>query len=249
MWNAWIVICVHSLAVAVCAAEPIERYVLPLVPPYAIRFEPLSRHHQSPFQLVEQTSISGSLTIEEDVDRVAVKDKWIFGKSAGGYFAFDAAIGGDVRRYLTVEEWEAGLRRAGVDVQLGDLADPHTLAAAVPDVRLRPWRYRAMGATLGLTDDMWSLVGQVIGCIVAFLFGVLCDPNRSLGLMAVIIGWVTNVVAQVLIAGGGPGAFAGFFILPLFCWFAASLGRLLRLGSRLLRRPRPSVIASAQEPM
>jgi hypothetical protein len=45
---------------------------------------------------------------------------------------------------------------------------------------------------------------------------------------AVVLGLGVNVVAQIIIAGGGPGAFVGFVFLPVLFVVAARLGRGVR---------------------
>jgi len=48
----------------------------------------------------------------------------------------------------------------------------------------------------------------------------------TLGLM----GIATNVIAQILVAGGGPGACVGMVILPIYMIAAGYLGWFIRLG-------------------
>lgn len=81
---------------------------------------------------------------------------------------------------------------------------------------------------------------HLLGLTIAFVAGLASPPRKSPIAVAVGIGLVTNVIAQVFIAGGGPGAFVGFVALPLLCIVAASLGNVVRgipPADRVAQRP------------
>ncbi len=105
---------------------------------------------------------------------------------------------------------------------------PDALAVGVSEQVLRPWKYRVGGGRFGISDDVLSLVVQLLGFALAFVLGLMWPRGKSPMAAAVVLGLIVNVVAQILIAGGGPGAFVGFFVLPLLCMLAAALGKWLR---------------------
>jgi hypothetical protein len=236
-------------------ADPADRYVVPLVGPYAVYAGGRSQEQERDgvFRLVEWSpgsSSYSSTTVEPDVRRIAVRKNIIAGESAKGHFILDVTrVPSAVEHFDSLPAWLAALGDANVSLADADLVAPSVLAANMSDAALRPWRYRLLGGALGLSDDMWSLVLQIVGFCIAFLIGLLRNPLRSFGLTVVVLGLVTNVIAQIFIAGGGPGAFVGFFVIPLYCWIAAWLGRFLRLGLGYFRPAKPAQIAPAQEPI
>jgi hypothetical protein len=228
--------CTVALALGCIAADlGAEAYRLPLVEPYVVyRRETVagSREGRGVYELVQASArqgvgFSGSKVVP-DLESVAVHDRVSFGKSKDGFFLLDARRpDAEAETFDQREPWRAALREVGVtDVDV--LKTPDVLAASLPDAVLRPWKYRVMRNRFGMSDDRWSLVVQVLGFIAAFLLGLAWTPGRSPTLAAVALGVAVNVVAQIVIAGGGPGAFVGFVALPLFCVVAATVGKAVR---------------------
>ena len=125
------------------------------------------------------------------------------------------------------------------NVGIGDptaLKEPDALAAGVSDPVLRPWKYRIAGARFGISDDMLSLMVQLFGFALAFVVGLASPRGKSPIAVAVVLGLIINVVAQIFIAGRGPGAAVGFIAFPLYCILAAGLGKGLRLLTSRGRR-------------
>ena len=60
-----------------------------------------------------------------------------------------------------------------------------------------------------------SLVVQILGLIAAVAVTFVCRRKRWAIAVGPAFGFVVDFVAQILIAGGGPGAFAGFFVFPI----------------------------------
>ena len=87
--------------------------------------------------------------------------------------------------------------------------------------------YRVMRALGGFSDQRWSLVVQIAGLAVSFLFGIALHRRRSL-ILAVIAGTLANFVGQFLISGGGGEACVGVVTLPLFCVLCAFGGGAAR---------------------
>jgi hypothetical protein len=225
------------LPVAAIAAElGTDAYRLPLIDSYAIcrADKALGVSKDSGlYQLVIVAPPSPGaglsfITLVPRVELVAVQDRVIFGKSRDGFFILDAGHPDQKPQTLeSRERWLIALRAYGVtDSDL--LKAPDALATAVPDRVLRPWKYRVMESRFGISDDLWSLVIQLIGLLIAFVIGLAWVPGKSPMLAAIAVGVIVNVVAQILISGGGPGAFVGFVALPLFYMLAAALGKGVR---------------------
>ena len=71
--------------------------------------------------------------------------------------------------------------------------------------------------------EIASLVVQIIGLItVAFVAYKLKNIKKSL-FWSIIIMFFINIIAQILIAGGGEGAIAGFVLLPIYGAVVASI--------------------------
>ena len=63
--------------------------------------------------------------------------------------------------------------------------------------------------------DFLSLIVQILGAIgVVVLTFTWRRKNWALA-VGPVLGLLINIVAQILIAGGGPGACAGFVVFPL----------------------------------
>lgn len=233
--------------IASASDSDIDGYQLPLVDSFAInRFESGSSvaTENGLFQLVRMTSSGRSRSTETlvpKVESVAVQDLVIVGKAAGGYFILDTRSKAAQPEVLTSREgWEAELQRLGVGDAI-QLKNPDDLALAVPDTVLRPWHYRILGPRLGVSDDILSLAVQLLGFAIAFVVGLAQSPGKAAMPFAIVLGVIVNVVAMILIADGGPGAFVGFFVFPLICALAAGLGKGLRsLASRLRSKGAPS---------
>jgi hypothetical protein len=212
-----------------------EAYCLPLVEPYGVYRSDASlgaARDGGLYRLVEvmPSGRGGGLstrTLVSKVETVAVRDRVIFGKSAEGFFILDAREAGPRPRVLSTRDaWEAALRGVGI-LDPNVVKVPDALAVGVPDRVLRPWKYRMGGRRFGISDDMLSLVVQVLGLMFAFVLG-LTWRGKSLMAAAIALGVIVNVVAQMVIAGGGPGAFVGFVVLPVLCMLAAAFGRGVR---------------------
>jgi hypothetical protein len=221
---------------AIAADLSTGAYRLPLVEPYAI-YRPDetlgASEDRGTYQLVryEPRTQGGGYslsTLVRRVELVAVHERVMFGKSKDGFFILDAREPDpEPTTFSAREPWQVALRERGVadpDV----LKTPDALASGLPDEVLRPWDYRVMGGRFGISDDVWSLIVQLLGFVIAFVVGLACAPRKSPMVAAVVLGLIVNVVAQILIAGGGPGAFVGFVALPLICMLAAALGKGIR---------------------
>ena len=212
-----------------------DAYRLPLVDQYAIyrAYKGLGDStDRGLFQLVEALpSNSGGLSIHTlvpKVESVAVQDRVIFGKASSGFFILDTRQSLPQPQVVsTRDEWETILRSFGISDSNVAKA-PDALAVGVSEQVLRPWKYRAGGSRFGISDDVLSLVVQLLGFAQAFVLGLMSPRGKSPMAAAVALGVIVNVVAPILIAGEGPGAFVGFFVLPLFCMVATTLGKGVR---------------------
>ena len=209
---AAIVVCLHAPSARADAGD--EGYLLPLLDRYSIHHE-----HDGRLELVEERARSGfgsvgSGVVLEDVRQVAVRDRVVFGTTADGYFILDASNERpEPAVYDAREQWEAALSGLGLNAE--GLANPSALAAATPEQVLRPWKFRMMKGRLGLSDGNWSAVIQLAGLVIAFLMGFHRKREGAQIAAAVMLGLAVTVAAQVVIAGGGPGAFGGFIALPV----------------------------------
>ena len=232
-------------ATAVAGDLGTDAYRLPLVNPFAIyrsdKAPGVSVDHGL-YQLVKVMPSSPGVglstqTLVPKVESVAVQDRVIFGKATDGFFVLDTRQPNPQPHVVkTRGEWEAALRKSGVS-KPDVVKAPDELAVGVSDQVLRPWKYRVAGAPFGIPDDVLSLIVQLIGFAFAFVLGLMWPRAKSPMAAAIVLGLIVNVVAQVLMAGGGPGAFVGFLVLPLFCMLAAALGKGVRA---LAPRGRPA---------
>ena len=62
--------------------------------------------------------------------------------------------------------------------------------------------------------EILSLIIQTGGLLATIVFVAICRKKKKCVLAAIVIMFLANFVGQVLIAGGGPGAFAGAILLP-----------------------------------
>jgi hypothetical protein len=233
-----VAVAVTGASAAASAGTDDDAYRLPLVGPYAI-YRPIApltpREGTRPSQLIKSSAPDGPngwsmTTLLGDVENVAVERNLIFGRSKDGFFVLDGGVAeGKPTMFDSPEAWRATLAGAGISDPASLLRTPDALAASVPVQALRPWNYRAMRNRLGLSDDAWSLLVQGLGALLALLLGLFwtTERRRPIG-EAVVLGLVVNVVAQIVIAGGGPGAFVGFVGLPLMYMLATALGTGLR---------------------
>ncbi len=76
----------------------------------------------------------------------------------------------------------------------------------------------------GISGDALSLPTQMVAFTVAFTLGV-CGWPKALLLPLIGLGLVANIVAQIIFAGGGPGACAGFVGFPVICLILGYSGR------------------------
>lgn len=71
-----------------------------------------------------------------------------------------------------------------------------------------------------------SLAVQITGVAIGFILGTR-NPRFPVAAL-ILLGVATNFVAQILIMGGGEGAFVGMILLPIYCLLANRAGRLFR---------------------
>ena len=98
----------------------------------------------------------------------------------------------------------------------------------MPDHVLRPWEFRIMRNLFGLSDDDWAGAVILAGLILSFIIGLLILRPQVRTPLVVILAIFVNIVAQIFIAGGGPSAFVGFFILPLVFVLVSKFGSMVR---------------------
>ncbi|MFT3785218.1 MAG: hypothetical protein QM770_03510 [Tepidisphaeraceae bacterium] len=117
------------------------------------------------------------------------------------------------------------------------------MSATRPSRERWPMYYEVMDGKLGLADDEWSLAVQILGFPIAILIGWFTPKGRSVMNSALVLGLVVNVIAMFYMAGGGQGAFLGFFGFPIMYWFPAWVVQSLR--PRKLRTPASPIRADS----
>ncbi len=215
-------------------SDDFDRFIVPLIGPYVINSVPKERlgGEGGPHRLAERNSSPGlglSLRILlENVMEVTVSGPHIVGKTKAGYFTFDSRAP-DTRPsvFESAEQRHVALDAAAVPRTI-TLNDPKRLAASLPEQTLRPWKYSVMSGILGLSDSVWSLIVQIMRAILALLLGISFGRKRTPVAAAIALGLAINIVAMVIIAGEGPGAFAGFLLFPLLFWFNSWIGATVR---------------------
>lgn len=227
---------VVGVVLGVCSAaaraeDPRDRaFRVPLVDSYAVvrsYDSPRSSHDWGAYQVVRVNSGSGFGfgMLVPHVEQVAVHQRVIFGKTKDEYFILE--VEGLPRMFKMREEWKAALHELGV-VNSEVLKNPDALAEGLPENVLRPWKYTKMRGCFGWSDDAWSLAVQGLGFLMALVMGIRWGRRGGLMLGAIVLGLGVNVLSQIIIADGGPGAFVGFFFFPVFCVLLAALGRAVR---------------------
>jgi hypothetical protein len=220
-----------------------DAYTLPLIGRYAVNRLDLHfpNKDSGTHQLKEITDpqTGGGVFLIEHLQRVAVLHSFILGQTATGYFLFDTRHPDTLpQQFMTKEAWNAALQQANLSPN-PQLSNPDTLAAALPDQVLHPWNYRVMHNRLGFSDGAWSLVVQIAGFVIAFALGLFARSSGSAFTFAVGLGVVVDIVAQIYVVGGGPGAFVGFVIFPLYYCLAVWIARGVRWLAFTVRRPLP----------
>ena len=71
--------------------------------------------------------------------------------------------------------------------------------------------------------EFLALMMQVLGLIATVGLTYLCRRKRWAPAIGLTMGFTVNVVGQIALAGGGPGACVGFFVFPLIGWLASQL--------------------------
>jgi len=64
--------------------------------------------------------------------------------------------------------------------------------------------------------EFLSLVVQIAGLTAVAPLTLLCRRKRWAWVVGPALGIVVNIVGQIVLAGGGPGACVGFFAFPLY---------------------------------
>ena len=67
-----------------------------------------------------------------------------------------------------------------------------------------------------MSNELSSLFLQILGLIIVGLFAWRIKKKSYAILFGIIFMFIINFVAQIVIAGGGPGACVGAFALPVY---------------------------------
>jgi hypothetical protein len=170
---------------------------------------------------------SAGVSLVTHVQQIATSGSAIVGKAEDGYFIVDTSQpDGALKLYPDANTWCSALRASGVPAGTR-LETLEALASRLPDQAVHPDSYRVMHAFLFLTDDAWSNLVLSICVIAMVLFG-LYSRSLYVYLAAITLGIAVDFFAEVMVAGGGPGAIGGLITLPLFLCLVGAFGRWLR---------------------
>ncbi len=218
-------------------ANASNEYSCPLIGNYVV----IRRDTRAMCYLAEvynaQNSFGGH-EILAHVEEIAVAGTLITGKANNQYFLLNTAQPDAAPEiFATAEQWNSALKANGVTPPV-QLSAPDSLAANMPDHVLRPWEFRIMRNLFGLSDDDWAGAVILAGLILSFIIGLLIVGAIVRTPLVLILGIVINIVAQIVITGGGASALVGFFITPLVFVLVAKFGSMLRkLITRWLSTP------------
>ncbi|MBN1437077.1 MAG: hypothetical protein JW936_08370 [Sedimentisphaerales bacterium] len=57
---------------------------------------------------------------------------------------------------------------------------------------------------------------QIMGLVIVMICAVVIRRMKPMIYLSILIMWSANIIGQIKIMGGGPGAGLGFFVLPLY---------------------------------
>ena len=79
------------------------------------------------------------------------------------------------------------------------------------------------------SPESLSFLFQIVGFVAVAVFTFLCRRRRWAIAIGPVFGLAINIIAQIVIAGGGPGACVGFVAFPLYglaiSWLTLRLAR------------------------
>jgi hypothetical protein len=87
-----------------------------------------------------------------------------------------------------------------------------------------------------MPNELLSLYAQIVFLAAAFLIGIK-SRNKRAAWLGIPLGIAMDVFCQFVIAGGGPGAFVGLLIFPIYCILLILLG--WKVGQWFQPRIRP----------
>ena len=84
------------------------------------------------------------------------------------------------------------------------------------------------------SPESLSLLFQIVGFVAVAVFTFLCRRRRWAIAIGPVFGLAINIIAQIVIAGGGPGACVSFVAFPLYglaiSWLTLKLARRPKRG-------------------
>lgn len=85
-----------------------------------------------------------------------------------------------------------------------------------------------MHGLFGFPDDLWSIIVQAFGVVIALLIGIRVQKRQSAMMAAIVLGIAIDIVGLMVIAGEGGSAFVGLAGFPIFFCLIALVGRGIR---------------------
>lgn len=137
----------------------------------------------------------------------------------------------------TLTQGKRGQQSSADSAIAAALRDPAQLATSVSARQLRPQDWTQMDGLAGLPDTTWAWIVEAAGVSAAVLGG-LCIA-KSIGVwhtlrrpalivIGLLIGIISNYVANILILDSGPDSFVGLLTLPWVDAFLAGFSFDLR---------------------
>lgn len=195
---------------------------------------------------------TGAIVLEH-VSKIATAGVRLVGISGGSYFLCDTSAPSVPPTLFTTEaKWKTAIESlAGSPVTL---SDPDTIAASLPDRIVRPFRFRVMGAGLGLDDEQWALIIDGIGALAMLFVGFVGAPLRTRLTCSVVLGVGIGLFAGLIVGDGGTEAIGAPVFLTLvyyaFSLLAHIVGRRVRKkttgGRRIDGGAEPASVSEAQ---
>jgi len=196
----------------------------------------VSRH--GAFALARNAADIGWYAIVPEVTAFACRGRIIVGTCAQGYFIYDTRgeqfVPGNrgfvpssmnAPEYFTdVATWRKRLKELAFPQDV-HLLDPAYVAIGFDPMQLKPWEYRVMKGTFGLTDVAWS----GIAVITVHLWAVFCGLFLRVKWRWVVLALVGGLLAGVLCDTLEPqGPAIATLTFPLRCLFVAAVAYYLK---------------------
>jgi len=234
----WAVVCAAVALVpqVVGAASSHRPYVIRLPNQYCI-YAPLRRTGDSagPHLWKKEDGVYSSVgdLTSMPIREYAASGDIVFGTTPEGFYILDTRQGlaQDVERvhlFTEVPAWRAKLSELDVLLDYGSLRRPDAVVRELTEREARPWRFRQMRGSWGLSDADWGFLVVAFGLAGSLALGVLVGGQVLRRAGAAILGLASAIVGPFIIGGGGPAAGVALMACPFLAMLAAEIGLRVR---------------------